>query len=229
VGLRCFYRECLKITDWSVFEDLHINQPQTLPVVLSEAEVQHLLNSVRQERFAVCLRLIYHCGLRVGEAVGLEVQDILGRHNPPRLHIRNAKGGKDRHVPMAVAMLQELRAFWRTHRNPKLLFPSPPPAKERAVLGRSLAQTNVPMGVASVQEVFRLARQASGVNPRATVHTLRHSYATHLLERGISLRQISAYLGHQSLDTTIIYTHLTAVSEARTQSALQAMYQPHPR
>ena len=228
-ALRCFYRECLKITDWTVFEDLRINEPHPLPVVLSEAEVRRLLNCVREERFAVCLRLIYHCGLRVGEAVGLEVQDILSGHNPPRLHIRNAKGGKDRHVPMAAAMLEELRAFWRSHRNPKLLFPCPPPAKERAVFSRSLAQTNVPMSVASVQEVFRLARRTSDVHPRATTHTLRHSYATHLLERGISLRQISAYLGHESLDTTVIYTHLTAVSEARTQDALQAMYQAHPR
>lgn len=227
-ALRCFYRECLKVTDWSVFEDLRIKDPQPLPVVLSEAEVQRLLNCVREERFAVCLRLIYHCGLRIGEAVSLEVHDILGHQNPPRLHLRNTKGGKDRHVPMAPAMLQELRAFWLTHRNPRLLFPSPPPAKERAVLSRSLAQTHEPMNIAAVQEVFRLARRASGVHPRATTHTLRHSYATHLLERGISLRQISAYLGHQSLDTTVIYTHLTMVSEARTQVALQALYQPRP-
>lgn len=227
-ALRCFYRECLKVSDWSVFEDLRINESQPLPVVLSEAQVQLLLNAVREPRFAVCLRLIYHCGLRVGEAVSLEVQDILGHHNPPRLHIRNAKGGKDRHVPMAPAMLEELRAFWRTHRNPKLLFPCPPPAQERAVVSRSLGQTHQPMSIASVQEVFRLARQATGMHPRATTHTLRHSYATHLLERGISLRQISAYLGHQSLDTTLIYTHLTAVSEARTQVALQALYQPRP-
>jgi integrase/recombinase XerD len=227
-ALRCFYRECLKVTDWSVFEDLRIKEAQPLPVVLCEAEVQRLLHTVREERFAVCLRLIYHCGLRVGEAVSLEVQDILGHHKPPRPHLRNAKGGKDRHVPMAPAMLEELRAFWRTHHNPRLLFPCPPAAQERALWSRSLSQTNVPMSVASVQEVFRMARQASGVHPRATVHTLRHSYATHLLERGISLRQISAYLGHQSLDTTVIYTHLTAVSEARTQAALQALYQPRP-
>ena len=82
------------------------------------------------------------------------------------------------------------------------------------------------MPVAAVQEVFRLARQASGIDPEATTHTLRHSYATHLLEEGVSLRQISAYLGHESLDTTAIYTHLTAISEARTQKALQNLYQP---
>jgi len=72
----------------------------------------------------------------------------------------------------------------------------------------------------------RLARLASGIHPDATTHTLRHSYATHLLEEGISLRQISSYLGHESLDTTAIYVHLTAISEARTQVALAALYQP---
>ena len=81
------------------------------------------------------------------------------------------------------------------------------------------------MSTASVQEVFRLARQASGVHADATTHTLRHSYATHLLEEGVSVRQISSYLGHESLDTTAIYVHLTAVSEARTQAALAVLYQ----
>jgi site-specific recombinase XerD len=81
------------------------------------------------------------------------------------------------------------------------------------------------MSTASVQEVFRLARVASGIQREATPHTLRHSYATHLLEEGVSLRQISSYLGHASLDTTAIYTHLTAVSEARTQVALATLYQ----
>ena len=89
-----------------------------------------------------------------------------------------------------------------------------------------MSQTTEPMSVASVQEVFRLARLASGIHPDATTHTLRHSYATHLLEQGVSLRQISSYLGHESLDTTAIYTHLTAISEVRTQAALAALYQP---
>src|SRR5439155_21642956 len=114
----------------------------------------------------------YHCGLRVGEAVSLEVKDILGRQNPPRLHLRNAKGGKDRYVPLAPAMLEELRAWWCTHRNPKLLFPSPAKPTPRAVISRPMSQTTEPMSVASVQEVFRLARLASGIHPEATTHTL---------------------------------------------------------
>ena len=225
-ALRCFYRESLKMTGWMVFDELRIAEPKTVPVVLSRAEVQKVLGVVREPRFAVCLRLMYYCGLRVGEAVSLEVGDILGRQSPPRLHIRNAKGGKDRYVPLALAMLKELRAWWRTHGNPKLLFPAPPSAKDRAVASLPMSLSTEPMSVGSVQEVFRLARLASGIQAEATPHSLRHSYATHLLEEGVSLRQISSYLGHESLDTTAIYTHLTDISEARTQAALAALYQP---
>jgi integrase/recombinase XerD len=223
-ALRCFFRECVKVHGWSVFEELRIAEPKTVPIVLSREEVQKVLATVREARFAVCLRLMYYCGLRVGEAVSLQVRDILGRQSPPRLHIHNAKGGKDRHVPIPPAMVEELRRWWLTHRNPKLIFPSPPSRSGPVVA--AMSQTTQPMSVASVQEVFRLARQASGVHREATTHTLRHSYATHLLEEGVSLRQISSYLGHESLDTTAIYTHLTAISEARTQAALTVLYQP---
>jgi integrase/recombinase XerD len=227
-ALRCFYRECVKATGWTVFEDLRVAEPKSLPTVLGREEVQRLLAAVREARFAVCLRLMYYCGLRISEAVSLAVPDILGRENPPRLHIRNAKGGKDRQVPLPAPLLEELREWWRTHRNPKLLFPAPLRARPGAVVQRPGSQTLVPMSAAAVQQVFRLAQQASGVHPRATPHTLRHSYATHLLEEGVSLRQISLYLGHESLDTTAIYTHLTAVSEARTQAALGRLYRPRP-
>lgn len=225
-ALRCFYRESLKVTGWTVFEDLRVAEPKSLPTVLGREEVQRLLASVREARFATCLRLMYYCGLRISEALRLEVPDILGREKPPRLHIRNAKGGKDRYVPLAAALLEELRGWWRTHRNPKLIFPAPVSAQPGVVVPHPMSQTLVPMSAASVQQVFRLAQQTSGVHPRATPHTLRHSYATHLLEEGVSLRQISLYLGHASLDTTAIYTHLTAISEARTQAALHRLYQP---
>ena len=89
-----------------------------------------------------------------------------------------------------------------------------------------MARATAPMSVSAVQMAYRLARAASGVNSASTTHSLRHSYATHLLEEGVSLRQISQYLGHESLDTTVIYTPLTALSEARTQPALAALYPP---
>jgi len=121
----CFYFECVKVSGWTVFKELRIAEPEVLPIVLARLEVQKLLAAVREARFSTCLRLMCHCGLRVGEAVGIQVRDIHGRETPPRLHIRNGKGGKDRYVPLAPAMVQELRRWWCTHQNRQFLFPSP--------------------------------------------------------------------------------------------------------
>jgi integrase len=140
--------------------------------------------------------------------------------------VRNAKGGKDRYVPIAPEMIVELRRFWRRHRHPKYLFPGmqadwkahKQPLNERALRAKG------PMSESAVQNAFRLALAASGIKTKATPHTLRHSYATHLLEEGVSIRLISQYLGHASLDTTLIYTHLTAVSEERAIAALQRLF-----
>jgi site-specific recombinase XerD len=227
-SLLCFYLDGVKVQGWTVFQEVRIAEPEVLPLVLSRQEIQAVLAAVREPRFRTCLRLMYHCGLRVGETVTIEIKDIHGRERPPRLHIRNGKGGKDRYVPMAAAMVEELRQWWRTHQNPRFLFPSPGRgwADRTLTLSQSMTKSLGPMSVSSVQMAYRLARAASAVNSASTTHSLRHSYATHLLEEGVSLRQISHYLGHESLDTTVIYTHLTAISEARTQVALQALYQP---
>jgi site-specific recombinase XerD len=228
-ALRCFYRECLKVPGWTVFEELRIAQPEVLPMVLAREEVQRLLDAVREVRFRTCLRLMYHCGLRVGEAVRLEIRDLQNtRADQPRLHVRNGKGGKDRYVPLAPVMVAELRAWWKVHQNHTWLFPSPGRGwAERAhSLSAAMQRATEPMSPSAVQMAFRLARAQSGINPAATCHTLRHSYATHLLEEGVSLLQISRYLGHKSLDTTVVYTHLTRVSEARTQAALRTLYRP---
>jgi integrase/recombinase XerD len=231
-SLRCFYRECLQVTGWTVFEELRIAQPQVLPIVLSRQEVAAVLGALREPRFRACLRLIYHAGLRVGEAVRLQVRDLHDTHSPhPRLHIRNGKGGKDRYVPLSPGMVDELRVWWQVHRHPQWLFPSPGRGwKDRKLtLSQQMQQAGTHLSESAVQMAFRLARAQSGINVAATVHTLRHSYATHLLEEGVSLRQISLYLGHESLDTTVIYTHLTAISEERTRAALAVLHQALPR
>jgi site-specific recombinase XerD len=130
-------------------------------------------------------------------------------------------------VPLLLELVVEMRQFWLTHKNPKLLFPARPRGSERdPQVQATLKETLRPMEASAVQEAFRQARLDAGVRTPATPHTLRHSYATHLLEDGVSLRQISAYLGHESLDTTAIYCHLTVVSEARTQAVLAGLYQP---
>jgi len=222
-AFQLFFREHLGHADWKVFTELVIRRGQPLPLVLGRAEVARVLGCLREPRFGVCLRLIYHGGLRVGEAVKLQVTDIDAAQG--RLRIRQGKGGKDRYVPLTARMIQELRAFWITHRNPVWLFPAPGrPWRERredrnAVLGRATTF----MSVSAVQNAFRLARAQSGIHPQACVHTLRHCYATHLLEEGVSLRLISQYLGHASLDVTVIYTHLTATNEGQARAALDRL------
>ncbi len=226
-ALLSFYVECLKVTGWTVFREVRIAEPQVLPAVLSRSEVKALLATVTEPRFRTCLTLMYHCGLRVGEAVRVELKDIQARQNPPRLLVRNGKGGKQRYVPLNMSMVQDLRTWWKTHQNPALLFPSPGRgwADRTLTLSQSMNLSKRPMSESCVQAAYRMARAASGINSASTTHTLRHSYATHLLEEGVSLRQISSYLGHETLDTTVIYTHLTNVSEARTQAALGKLYQ----
>jgi site-specific recombinase XerD len=225
-ALRSFFRDCLRIPGWTVFEEVRIAPPQTLPLVLSRAQVATLLAAVREPRYRTLLTLIYHTGLRVGEAVRVEVRDLRDTDTPhPRLHVRCGKGGKDRLVPLAPAMIVQLRAWWKTHRHPQFLFPGPTCGwRERAQPADAAARAPRHLSVSAVQNTFRLARAATGLPAEATVHTLRHCYATHLLEEGVSLRLISQYLGHGSLETTLIYTHLTPLNEARTRAALVTLH-----
>src|SRR6266446_7740050 len=159
VALRYFFRESLTVgKDWTVFEELRIARPEPLPLVLSREQVARVLGVLRQGRYRVCLRLIYHCGLRVGEAVSVAPPDIHGRENPPRLHIKNAKGGKDRYVPIAAGMVEELRQWWKTHCNRRWLFPA-------QQLGIPAGQATKCMATGSAQAAFAAARLESGIHP----------------------------------------------------------------
>ena len=163
-----------------------------------------------------------------GIALHVEVRDIDRMQN--RLHVRMGKGGKDRYVPLSKAAGDTLEQWFRRHRHARLLFPAmghawkttfrdDPLEQARAQRTRLQAATH-PMSTSALQQVWRLALAASGVKKAATIHTLRHSYATHMLEEGVSLRYISQYPGHATLEQTLVYTHLTAVSEEQTQKAL---------
>jgi integrase/recombinase XerD len=173
-SLRSFFADCLKLSSsWTVFREVRIVQNQTLPIVLSRQEVAALLAAVREIRFKTCLRLMYYCGLRVGEAVQIAPQDIHGKEEFPRLHVKNAKGGKDRYVPVAPAMVEELRHWWCTHRNRNWLFPSPGPgwADRTLSLSQVMSTSETFMSVSSVQMAYRLARAASGITPLDHAHT----------------------------------------------------------
>jgi len=172
-----------------------------LPVVLGPPEVRSIFGQVHTPRFRACLKLIYACGLRLGEACRLAPTDIDSARGV--VHIRNAKGATDRYVPIPPTLIPLLREYWKSHRNPRWLFPAASCGHRRG----SPAARHIPLG--AVQKAFQLARQAAGVRKAAHVHTLRHSWATHLLEANVNLRLIQAWLGHRSPSTTAVYTHMT--------------------
>lgn len=194
-GVKFFYERTLG-RKWPVFELARARKSDKLPVVLSEEEVRRVLGHVRHVTVRMCLTTIYGCGLRLSEGAHLQVTDI----DAARLIVcvRCGKGRKDRYVPLAGPLLERLRTYWKTHRTRPWLFPAP---DRRA----SISTT-------TVQKVFKAALRDSGVRKEASVHALRHSYATHLLERGVNLRVIQEILGHKSPKTTALYTHLTRKS-----------------
>jgi integrase/recombinase XerD len=191
-GIRFFYERTLK-RPWPVFDLVRPRSTQKLPVVLSPREVRSLLALVEHPNARMCLRMIYACGLRLREGTQLQVTDI----DPQRMsvRVRQGQGGKDRYVPLADRTLQLLREYWQHVRSRLWLFP----ARHRPM----------PVSATSLQKTFKAVVRQSGIPKEASIHTLRHSYATHLLERGVSLRVIQELLGHRSLRTTARYTHLT--------------------
>ncbi len=188
-----------------------------LPVILSREEVHKILNQVKRLHYKVCLTIIYSCGLRLNEAIHLQVPDI-DRANM-QIHVRLGKGGKDRYVALPKRTLTLLEDLWRTHQNPIWLFPAPGLGGGRV----HLSHAQQPIAKSGIQTAFKKTREQVGINKRACVHTLRHSYATHLLEDGVNLRQIQVWLGHQSPQTTAIYTHLTQFAQKIATDKLNAL------
>jgi integrase/recombinase XerD len=216
-GLKFFYERTLH-REWATLDLPRRTREKKLPAVLSVAEVRQILACLRRPYYRVCLTTIYSCGLRLREGVSLQVGDIDSERR--MLHIRQGKGDKDRYVPLPEGTLKLLREYWSTHRHPVWLFPAPTRA------GVPMSSATQPMDPSSVQRAFKAALQESGVQKDASVHTLRHSYATHLLEAGVHLRLIQAYLGHSSPKTTAIYTHLTREANALATDAINRVMQP---
>jgi integrase/recombinase XerD len=190
-------------------ELIRANPEFKLPVVLSGSEVRTILSQVQGIDHRVCLATIYSCGLRLGEGLKLEVGDIDSERM--LLHIRLGKGNYDRYVRVPQRTLELLREGWKTHRHPTLLFPA------KGHSGQGAKTATEPMCRTTLQRAFRLALQASGIKKAAHVHTLRHSYATHLLEQGENLRQIQVNLGHKSPVATALYAHLTSLCKTQHQ------------
>ena len=206
-GIKFFYEQTLK-KEWHTLQLVRPDRKKKLPVVFSTDEVKRVLDCGHRWEYQVCLNTIYACGLRLLEGTRLRVKDIDGDRK--MIHVVQGKGNKDRYVPLPDHTLMLLRHHWVTHGNQEWMFPS----------RNGLAAINE----TAIQKAFRAALRASGVHKAASVHTLRHSYATHLLEAGVDLRIIQVYLGHASPSTTAIYTHLTSVTEAQVNQRINRIH-----
>jgi integrase len=203
-GIKFFYTQTLK-QQWTTFDLVRPQREKRLPVVLTREEIQRIFKCVRFQCYRVCLLTIYSCGLRLGEGCTLKVSNIDSQRMV--IHVEQGKGGKDRYVPLPRRTLLELRNWYKTHRNPNWLFPAAGRGNHN-----DFAIATEPTNRCNIQDAFREALRKSRVNKRASVRTLRHSYATHLVELGVNLRLIQEYLGHMSPETTAIYAHLTDVA-----------------
>ena len=200
-GIRFFFIKVLR-RDWHIFNLVRVKTESRLPCVLNRDEIYRIFSYVKTFHNYTFFSTVYSCGLRLQEALNLQVSDI--DSNRMMLHIHRAKGAKDRYVPLPENTLTLLRDYWQKHKNPRLIFPARGRNNQEAPIAEH------PMDRGSVQGAFRKAKIDAGINKRkVSIHTLRHSYATHLLEAGVNIHVIQRYMGHSRLETTMIYFHLT--------------------
>jgi integrase/recombinase XerD len=174
---------------------------QRLPDIVTVEETERIFLATQVLSYRVFFFTLYSLGLRLGEGLRLTVADIDAARE--RVHIRDAKGNKDRLVPLPTATYQLLRRFWQRHRNPVLLFPN----RHGGLPGARTART--PLDRGGVQKALRAVVESCGLKKNISPHSLRHAYATHLVEAGVELTEVQRILGHHSILTTVRYTHLT--------------------
>ena len=223
VPIRILYRDVLE-RDWKLWYQFTLQRREPLPTVLSREEVCEVLSAVHEGRFRAVLALIYHCGLRLSEALKLKPGDIDAKRGVVR--VRSGKGGRPREIPICPAMVRRLRSFWKHHRNRDWLFPGVGRGWKQKGLtqGEAMGRSKKPMSSSAVQMAMRVIRAKSRVKKNFSVHTLRHSFATHLLEDGVSIRQVSRYLGHSDLKSTLVYLHVTELSEEGGRQAQEKLF-----
>jgi site-specific recombinase XerD len=209
-ALKFLYGVTLHCT-WSVEQIPYGRKPRKLPAVLSQDEVVRLIGAVDHPVYRMALLTAYAAGLRITETLALKIEHIDSARM--MLHVEHGKGQKPRMVPLSEVLLAELRAYWRSGRprakGSPWLFPGEDP--------------NRPLHTTTLEKACQRARAAAGITNHATPHTLRHCYATHLLETGTDLRTVQALLGHACLSTTAIYTHVQRKLVTATKSPLDAI------
>lgn len=208
-GIRFFYQEVLgKDLPWIDFA--RAPKTQRLPDILTQNEIARIIRATRRFDLRCFWFVTYSLGLRLGETLRIEVGDIDAERRT--VHVRNAKGNKDRFVLLPTLTLKALRKLWIQHRHPRLLFPGTDGARATQCLHRS-----------NVQRGFRHAAADAGVQKRVSVHSLRHSYATHMIESGLTLSDIQHQLGHACPKTTARYVRRTEKSTADANARIEAL------
>jgi site-specific recombinase XerD len=215
-GLKAFYQKTLQ-RDWPTLLLLRAGRHGRLPTVLTLEEVGRIVRCAVPLRNQVFLYTVYSCGLRLNEALSLEVGDIDRKRM--MVHVHRGKGARDRYVPLPGRTLAALEHYWRIHRHERLLFPSP---------GRGgkvgSAKASLPMPDTTVSGAMRRAVKRAEIQKKhVSIHTLRHCYATHLLEAGVALPTIQRYLGHTSIETTLVYVHLTTAGQKDAREKINAV------
>lgn len=194
VALRFFFRVTLKRPEAVDYIPI-IRQPQRLPVVLTPEEIARLLEAAPGLKWRTALSVAYGAGLRASEVVGLKVGDIDSQRM--RIRVEQGKGRRDRDALLSPHLLADLRSWWKVARPPVWLFPS------------RLTRFN-PVTPRSLNRAFHEAVRKAGIKKPVSLHTLRHCFATHLLEQNVDVRVIQVLLGHKKLETTAVYTHVAA-------------------
>lgn len=202
--------------DWKTLEQLRVKGPKSLPEVITIEQAHRIIDACTTDRMKVFFWTVYSLGVRLDEACNLHVGDIDADRR--LVHIHRGKGVKDRYIPLPTSTLHLLRKHWVTHRHPRFLFP----ADGRKHKGMSTAKT--PMAPTTPQSAIKRITNAMNFGKKVSTHTLRHSYATHLFEAGVSLKTIQKYLGHSSLQTTLLYLHITETKEADARQVIENLF-----
>ena len=220
-GVRFLFRVTLRRHDLAA-EVWHIKEPQKLPPVLSPEEVKRVLTMATSLKARAMLTLAYGCGLRAGEVVRLRAGDIDSEQMIIR--IVQSKGRKDRHVMLPAEVLDLLRQWWKAR--PNASNNGVAPEHHWLFPGRSQHQ---PMTTRQLGRLFKEAAKAAGLRKTVSLHSLRHSFATHLLERGTDIRVIQALIGHDKLETTARYSRVATGMIAKIESPLEGLSAPRRR
>ena len=206
-ALRFFYRECLDKTDWNIARMPFQRKRRSLPEILSPEEIVAILDACHNLKHKALLMVSYSGGLRLGETLALLPSDIDSKRM--MIRVEQGKGRKDRYVMLSKTLLAQLRVYWKAHRPLRWLFEGGKPGE--------------PLSPSTAEKVFTTAAGRAGITKGVSFHSLRHAFATHLLEGGTNIRVIQALLGHQSLTTTQVYTHVATTYVNATASPLDGL------